>query len=128
VVSCATGEVGDLGAGGRGGVVPSPSSSSGGGSSTGGSSSASTGSASTSSSSTGSSGEPPTTCTQADGPYGCCAGSTLYYCLSNSGNSVTIHSCTHGDVCGWSESDGFYDCVSAPGGADPSGKYPEACN
>jgi hypothetical protein len=67
----------------------------------------------------------PTTCTQADGQVGCCDPSgVLYYCTA--ANALTKQTCTGGTVCGWS-SKGYYDCVAAPAGADPSGTSPMAC-
>ena len=30
-------------------------------------------------------------------------------------------------VDGWNPAYGYYDCVAAPGGADPGGTYPIAC-
>jgi hypothetical protein len=49
----------------------------------------------------------------------------LYYC----DNTMKLQSqtCTGGTVCGWSAANGYYDCVAAPGGADPSGTSPMAC-
>ncbi len=35
--------------------------------------------------------------------------------------------CGAAQVCGWNAANGYYDCVAPPGGADPSGTYPEAC-
>ena len=66
----------------------------------------------------------PTTCAQADGLYGCCIGQDLYYCLSG---TVIEQTCKNGRVCGWSASNAYYGCVAPPGGADPSGIYPIAC-
>jgi hypothetical protein len=72
------------------------------------------------------SGTAPTTCSQADGKQGCCVGNELYYCASSS-SSLTKTACSSGEVCGWSASSGYYDCVSPPASADPSGTYPIAC-
>jgi hypothetical protein len=65
----------------------------------------------------------PTTCAQADMAFGCCAVGVLYYCVG----SVTSMTCTGNTVCGWSATKNYYDCVAPPGGADPSGTYPIAC-
>jgi hypothetical protein len=66
----------------------------------------------------------PTTCTEADNAVGCCAGNVLYYCMTT---TLATKTCTGSEVCGWDSSKGYYDCVAAPGGADPSGTYPLAC-
>ena len=66
----------------------------------------------------------PTTCAEAYQQTGCCVGSVLYYC--NSG-PVSKKTCTGTQVCGWSGSKSWYDCVGAPGGPDPSGTHPMAC-
>ena len=106
-----------------------------GGSSSGGSSSGSGGSGSGSTgSSSGASGSSsgagggvvPTTCNEAYGAVGCCAGSTAYYCSSSS-NSLSSKTCSGSDVCGWDAAKSYYYCVAAPGGADPSGANPIAC-
>jgi len=73
----------------------------------------------------GSSSSVPTTCTQAYGKIGCCAGNTAYYCDSTT--TPTAKACTGTKVCGWDSSGSYYDCVAAPGGADPSGTNPIAC-
>ena len=65
----------------------------------------------------------PTTCAGADNATGCCAGNTLYYCLT----TVTSMPCTGNKVCGWSSASNFYDCVAPPGGPDPSGISPIGC-
>jgi hypothetical protein len=58
----------------------------------------------------------PTTCAEADGEVGCCGpDGQNYYC----GDGVT--------VCGWSSSEGYYDCVAPPATSDPSGTYSIAC-
>ncbi len=67
----------------------------------------------------------PTTCTQAYGKIGCCANNTAYYC--NGTTTPTAKACTGTKVCGWDTSASYYDCVAAPGGADPSGTNPIAC-
>jgi len=72
-----------------------------------------------------SSGGPPTTCTGANGGPGCCQGNDLYYC--NSSNTVTHKTCSGGKVCGWNTTSMYYDCVSPPGGPDPSGVNPITC-
>jgi hypothetical protein len=70
--------------------------------------------------------EIPTTCAQADMATGCCSGSVVYYCLSAHG-TPSSNTCASGQVCGWDSSYGFYDCVPPPGGPDPSGYFPKAC-
>jgi hypothetical protein len=65
----------------------------------------------------------PTTCAEANGKTGCCEGDTVYYCNP----SLSSKTCTGGEVCGWESSKSYYDCVSPPAGADPSGKNPIAC-
>jgi hypothetical protein len=40
---------------------------------------------------------------------------------------LTGGTCPSGTVCGWNASQGYYDCVASPGGADPSGMYPKLC-
>jgi hypothetical protein len=73
----------------------------------------------------GSSGGVPTTCNQAYGSVGCCGpDNTNYYCT---GTTVTSKACTGTKVCGWSASEGYYACVAAPGGADPSEENPIDC-
>jgi len=68
----------------------------------------------------------PTTCAQADNDIGCCTSSGhLYYCQTG---MLTGGTCPSGTVCGWNASQGYYDCVASPGGADPSGTYPKLCN
>jgi hypothetical protein len=67
----------------------------------------------------------PTTCAQAYGPEGCCASGVLYYC--NASNMLTSQMCTGTKVCGWSATNLYYDCVAPPGGSDPSGINPIAC-
>jgi len=49
----------------------------------------------------------------------------LYYC--SDGQTVVEQTCTGGDVCGWTDAFGYYDCVPPPGGVDPGGTYPIAC-
>jgi hypothetical protein len=49
----------------------------------------------------------------------------LQYCDVNL--NVDAQVCTCGAVCGWNAAAGYYDCVPAPGGEDPSGTYPIAC-
>ena len=67
----------------------------------------------------------PTTCAQAYQAFGCCVGNTLYYC--SGGSTPTSKTCTGTKVCGWNATDGYYDCVASPGGADPGGTHPIAC-
>ena len=74
----------------------------------------------------GTSGTAPTTCTEADGTFGCCEGTTNYYCATGA-TTVTSKTCTGGKVCGWNKTSGYYACVAAPATADPSGMYPLAC-
>jgi hypothetical protein len=74
-----------------------------------------------------SSGSGPTTCAGANSGKGCCgADGNNYYCASGA-TTVTSKTCTNGQVCGWSATKGYYTCVAAPGGADPSGANPIAC-
>jgi hypothetical protein len=51
---------------------------------------------------------------------------TLYWCEAGEGFEAT---CKNGTVCGWDPNDDppGYDCVASPGGADPSGTYPQYC-
>jgi len=84
---------------------------------------------STTSSGSGSSGSggggTPTTCAQADNDIGCCTSSGhLYYCQTG---MLTGGTCPSGTVCGWNGTQGYYDCVSPPSSADPSGTYPKLC-
>jgi hypothetical protein len=65
----------------------------------------------------------PTTCNGADNAIGCCASGVLYYCVS----TLTSKMCTGNKVCGWNDTAGYYDCVAAPGGADPTGTFPIGC-
>ncbi len=74
----------------------------------------------------GGSGSAPTTCTQANGTYGCCIGNEVYYC-SGTSTKVTAKACTSGQVCGWESSKGYYYCIPSPGGADPSGTHAMTC-
>ena len=67
----------------------------------------------------------PATCAQSSEGYGCCVGKHLYYC--NLLSSVVEQTCTGSKVCGWSASEGYYDCVPPPSEPDPSGTYPLAC-
>ena len=69
----------------------------------------------------------PMTCAQAGQAVGCCVGNTVYYCKASS-SSITSKTCSNGEVCGWDSSESYYYCVPAPGGADPSGTYPQACD
>jgi hypothetical protein len=103
------------GAGGSGSSSGSTSSSGGSGSSSGGSSSSSGGTTA------------PITCAEADQAVGCCVANTVYYCKT-SASSITSKTCSSGEVCGWDSAESYYYCVTAPGGADPSGTYPQACD
>jgi hypothetical protein len=68
----------------------------------------------------------PTTCTQADGEIGCCGpDGQNYYC--GDGVTVTPVMCAAGTVCGWSATEGYYDCVPPPSTSDPSDTYAIAC-
>jgi hypothetical protein len=98
--------------------------SSSGGSSSGGSSSGGSSSGGSSSGSGSGGSSTPTTCTEARGSTGCCVGNEVYYC---SGSSLTHKSCSGGEVCGWNSSKGYYYCVASPGGSDPTGSNPIAC-
>jgi hypothetical protein len=59
-----------------------------------------------------------------DGPIGCCEGGELHYCNTT---KVVNKTCSGGEVCGWNATGGYYDCVTAPGGTDPSGTYSITC-
>jgi hypothetical protein len=72
-----------------------------------------------------SSGAAPTSCSQANGSIGCCIGDTAYFCDKG---TLEQKQCSGGDACGWNTKDGYYACVSSPGGADPSGANPIHCN
>jgi hypothetical protein len=78
-----------------------------------------------------SSGGPPTTCQEAHGSVGCCSpdGKTLYY--STSTGDITTTDCGgpgSGQVCGWSDGSGYYDCVAGQvPAADPGNKFPLLC-
>jgi hypothetical protein len=105
------------GVGGSGGGFPGVGGSGGGFSGVGGSASV------TSSSS--SSGHP-TSCGGADWGVGCCdASGDVWYC--NSFGTLEEQKCDSGKTCGWNPFLGYYDCVKAPGVADPSGLFPRAC-
>jgi len=63
---------------------------------------------------------------QADYGVGCCADGVNYYC-DQSGQGYA-DPCTGSKVCGWHpKGGGYYACVDPPGGSDPSGTYPIAC-
>jgi hypothetical protein len=66
------------------------------------------------------------TCTDVQGTVGCCNAKldAVTYCSSG---TVTTMACTKGTVCGWNASYIDYDCVAAPGGADPLGLFTEMC-
>jgi hypothetical protein len=70
----------------------------------------------------------PTTCTAADDTVGCCgSGGTNYYCATGS-TTVKSKVCGSGEVCTWSTSKSYYECVTGTTSeADPSGTYPIAC-
>ena len=89
------------------------------------SSSASSASSSSASSSSGSPGAVPTDCAQADGTVGCCTSTgVLYYCDST--NQLLHLTCPSDMPCGW-DGQQMYQCVTPPGGADPSQNYPLLC-
>ena len=71
----------------------------------------------------------PTTCAGAHGSVGCCSpdDKVNYYC-SGGGSTVTIKTCNMGSVCGWNAPMGYYTCVAPPGGPDPTGRSPIACD
>jgi hypothetical protein len=71
------------------------------------------------------SGTIPTTCAEADNAFGCCAGNVLYYCKTTTLASTTCSGTT--PACGWETSKSYYNCVAAPGVADPGGTHPLAC-
>ena len=54
---------------------------------------------------------------------GCCDGNLLKWCENN---QISTQSCAAG-TCGWSSSQGFYNCNTG-GGEDPSGLHPKDCN
>jgi hypothetical protein len=68
----------------------------------------------------------PADCAEANRNVGCCDGNVDYYCRSGS-TMLTKEICDDGNVCGWNAQEGYYDCVDAPGGADPSHTYPRDC-
>ena len=55
---------------------------------------------------------------------GCCHNNTVYYCLSGVLKQLD---CTKYPQCGWNPANGYYGCRT-DGGAEPSKKYPKACN
>jgi hypothetical protein len=69
----------------------------------------------------------PTSCSQVNYEIGCCVNNTLYWC-DDFGDGYE-GTCKGGTVCGWDPNDDppGYDCVASPGGADPSGEYPQYC-
>jgi len=84
-------------------------------------------SASSSSSSGGGGSGAPTTCDGAGGDIGCCTpAGALYFCAPGQA-SLEYLPCHGGKTCGWDAADGYYACVTGPGGADPSGTYPLLC-
>jgi hypothetical protein len=92
----------------------------------GGATSSATSGTTTTAASTSSSSGGPLTCESVDQGVGCCDGSgVLHYCTKTM--TVADQACTGGNVCGWDAANGYYDCVPAPGGADPSGTSPIAC-
>jgi hypothetical protein len=76
----------------------------------------------------------PTTCSQANGSFGCCGpNGENYYCGGDAG-TVSSESCTGKTteagaplVCGWNSKDSYYGCVAPPASADPSGAEPLSC-
>jgi hypothetical protein len=50
----------------------------------------------------------------------------LHYCAANH-NTPSTQACPAGTACGWSATEGYYDCVTGTAGPDPSGRYPIAC-
>jgi hypothetical protein len=69
----------------------------------------------------------PTDCNGANGGVGCCDPSgVLHFCDQNS--QLVDQPCDPGTVCGWDPNQQYYDCVSPPGGPDPSGTEPIACS
>ncbi len=93
------------------------------------SSTASSSSAAQSSSSSSSTGGPgvPTDCTEAYGNVGCCTPAGVVYYCPTANPVLTSKPCVAPLVCGWNPTSLYYGCVAAPGGADPSGTNPEAC-
>ena len=69
----------------------------------------------------------PTTCAEANSSIGCCGSDGKEYYCKTGATTVSASTCTAGNVCGWNATKGYYACVPAPGGADPSGMNPMAC-
>lgn len=68
----------------------------------------------------------PVTCGDVNDAKGCCdADGVLHYC--NSKMNIVAHTCGAGQVCGWSATGHYYECVSPPSMPDPSGQVPMAC-
>jgi hypothetical protein len=84
------------------------------------------GTGSTGDSGTGDSGSIPTTCAQADYAFGCCLDNVNYYCPGTT-TILVAKMCPAGTVCGWYAPKNYYFCVAPPGGPDPSGTHPMAC-
>jgi hypothetical protein len=74
----------------------------------------------------GSGGGPALTCATVDDQQGCCdAKGVVHFC--DPMGSLLSQTCSAGTVCGWNDFKFYYDCVSPPAHADPSGMYPLAC-
>jgi hypothetical protein len=70
----------------------------------------------------------PWMCDQADGNIGCCDGNLSYYCEGEGGTgTLTMTSCSAGDVCGWSTSELGYRCVPSPAPVPPDGTPSSEC-
>lgn len=83
-------------------------------------------SSSSSSSSSGSTGG--LSCAQVDEGVGCCDDTgAVRFCTSTDTTPRTT-ACAAGTACGWNATSKWYECVPAPGSAEPSGKYPMACS
>jgi hypothetical protein len=126
--ACAQGDTGALAGVGGSGSDTTSSGHGGAATTTAGTGGSSTSEATSSSSSgTSTSGGVPTTCAEAHDKAGCCNDGIAYYCKSGA-TTLTTEPCSGTKVCGWNSSEDYYTCVDAPGGADPSGSNPEACN
>ncbi|MFS8071602.1 MAG: hypothetical protein ACMG6S_34975 [Byssovorax sp.] len=72
------------------------------------------------------SGGGPVTCEDVNGSKGCCdTDGVLHYC--NSKMNIVNRTCPAGQVCGWSTTGNYYECVAPPATSDPSAQVPMAC-
>lgn len=68
----------------------------------------------------------PVTCGDVNDAKGCCdTDGVLHYC--NSKMNIVNRTCPAGQVCGWSTTGNYYECVAPPATSDPSGQVPMAC-